>query len=95
MLEFAIYKASFCDLYTSVTYLIPPLHVNMRTFILSALGVCSVVAQSSTVDSYISTESPIARSGLLANIGANGNKSASAKVGINLSSIFFCLIFFP
>jgi glucoamylase len=40
----------------------------------------SVFGQSSSVDSYVASESPIARAGLLANIGPNGSKSAGAKV---------------
>ena len=33
-----------------------------------------------TVDSYITTESPIAKAGVLANIGPNGARSMGAKV---------------
>lgn len=39
-----------------------------------------------TVDSYISTESPIAKAGLLANIGPSGSKSHGAKAGIVVAS---------
>ena len=45
-----------------------------------AVFIGSVFAQSSTVDSYIATESPIAKTGLLANIGGSGSKAAGAKV---------------
>ena len=53
----------------------------MRLSVLSILGLVGLTfAQSSTVDSYISTESPIAKAGLLANIGPNGSKAKGAKV---------------
>ena len=39
----------------------------------------SAVAQ---VDSYISTEGPIAKTGLLANIGPDGSKDAGAGVNV-------------
>lgn len=58
------------------------LSVGMRllTFVsLACLGL-SAVAQSSTVDAFIVSESPIARTGLLANIGADGPKASGAKV---------------
>lgn len=48
-----------------------------------ALGlISSAFAQSSSVDSYISTEDPIAKAGLLANIGPSGSKTQGAKVHI-------------
>ena len=37
-------------------------------------------AQSSTADAWVASESPIAKAGLLANIGASGSKAAGAKV---------------
>ena len=40
----------------------------------------TVLAQSSSVDTYVASESPIAKAGLLANIGPNGAKSSGAKV---------------
>ncbi|KAK0504250.1 glycoside hydrolase family 15 protein [Armillaria luteobubalina] len=46
----------------------------------------SVWAQSSIVDSYITSESPIAKAGVLANIGPNGSKSAGAKAGVVIAS---------
>ena len=53
----------------------------MRTALLSALCFCAAVfAQSSTVDTYIAKESPIAKAGLLANIGPSGAKASGAKV---------------
>ncbi|KAF5388878.1 hypothetical protein D9757_005599 [Collybiopsis confluens] len=39
-------------------------------------------AQSSTVDTYVATQSPLAKAGLLANIGPSGSKSSGAKSGI-------------
>ncbi|KAJ8593011.1 glycoside hydrolase family 15 protein [Rhizopogon salebrosus TDB-379] len=52
-----------------------------------ALGICAAVfAQSSSVDSYINTESPIAKAGVLANIGANGVKSSGAYPGVVIAS---------
>ncbi|KAI0784823.1 glucoamylase [Abortiporus biennis] len=51
---------------------------------LSLVG--STFAQSSTVDGYVSTESPIAKAGLLANIGPSGSKSSGAKAGIVIAS---------
>lgn len=38
--------------------------------------------ESVTVTSYISAEGPIAKAGVLANIGPNGSKSNGAKAGI-------------
>ncbi|KAF7782370.1 CAZyme family GH15 and CBM20 [Agaricus bisporus var. burnettii] len=43
-------------------------------------------AQSSSVDAYLAAESPIAKAGLLANIGPSGSKSAGAKAGIVIAS---------
>ena len=43
-----------------------------------------VLGQS--VDDYISTESPIAKTNLLANIGPDGSKSQGAKAGIVIAS---------
>ncbi|KAI0343607.1 glucoamylase [Trametopsis cervina] len=51
---------------------------------LSLVG--ATLAQTSSVDSYVSTESPAAKAGLLANIGANGAKSHGAKAGVVIAS---------
>ncbi|KAF8895604.1 glycoside hydrolase family 15 protein [Infundibulicybe gibba] len=52
----------------------------MHVALLSAVGLCTtVLAQSNVVDTYISTESPIAQAGLLANIGPNGSRASGAK----------------
>ncbi|KAF8214951.1 glucoamylase [Mycena galopus ATCC 62051] len=45
----------------------------------------SVLAQTS-VDSYIATESPIVKAGVLANIGPSGAKSEGAKSGVVIAS---------
>jgi hypothetical protein len=56
-------------------------HTRMRVAFLSAVGFCAgVFAQTGVVDSYIARESPIAKAGVLANIGPNGSRSAGAKV---------------
>lgn len=51
----------------------------------SYLAIGVVVAQSS-VEQFISTEYPIAKSGLLANIGPSGSKSSGAKSGVVIAS---------
>lgn len=43
-------------------------------------------AQTNTADTYLASESPIAKTGLLANIGSSGSKSAGAKTGIVIAS---------
>lgn len=56
----------------------------MRFLLLSVVGFCaSAFAQSSIVDQYVLTQSPIAKAGVLANIGPSGSKSAGARVGVN------------
>jgi hypothetical protein len=52
----------------------------MRVVLFSALSVCGAVLAQTSIDSYIATESPIAKAGMLANIGASGSKSEGAKV---------------
>ncbi|KIK68980.1 carbohydrate-binding module family 20 protein [Collybiopsis luxurians FD-317 M1] len=56
----------------------------------AALGVLaiagSVSAQSSVADAYVATESPIAKAGILANIGPSGSKSSGAFAGIVIAS---------
>ncbi|THH20579.1 hypothetical protein EW146_g793 [Bondarzewia mesenterica] len=54
---------------------------------LGALGLANTtVSQTITVDAYIASESPIAKAGLLANIGPNGSKSQGAKAGVVIAS---------
>lgn len=43
-------------------------------------------AQSSSVDAFLASESPIAKAGLLANIGPSGSQSQGAKTGIIIAS---------
>ncbi|TFK40744.1 glucoamylase [Crucibulum laeve] len=53
----------------------------------SVLGLCvTAFSQSATVDQYVTTESPIAKAGLLANIGPKGAKSSGAKAGVVIAS---------
>ncbi|KAJ7741318.1 glucoamylase [Mycena metata] len=58
----------------------------MRGFLLSALAVCASVVAQTSVDSYVATESPIAKQGILNNIGPNGSKSQGAKAGVVIAS---------
>ncbi|GLB38611.1 putative starch binding domain containing protein [Lyophyllum shimeji] len=62
--------------------------VRMRVVLLSALALCAgVFAQSSTVvDQYVASESPIAKAGVLANIGSSGSRSSGAKSGVVIAS---------
>ena len=63
----------------------------MRSILLSMLGLCSVIfAQLTTVrvDQYVATEYPIAKEGLLANIGPSGAKSSGAKVSVSRQTAF-------
>jgi len=70
----------------------------MRSFgVLLAAFVFACVAGvlgQTPVESYIAKESPIAKAGLLANIGPDGSKSSGAKVGRRryLSSFVFPLL---
>ncbi|KAG7445714.1 glucoamylase [Guyanagaster necrorhizus] len=59
----------------------------MRALFVYCLGLsASVWAQSSTVDAYVASESPIAKAGVLANIGPSGSKSSGAKAGVVIAS---------
>ncbi|KAJ7022742.1 glucoamylase [Mycena alexandri] len=58
----------------------------MRGFLLSALSFCASVVAQTSVDSYVATESPIAKQGILNNIGPNGSKSQGAKAGVVIAS---------
>lgn len=55
---------------------------------LSFLFACSLVALSvqQNVDSYVQSETPIAKAGILANIGPDGSKSSGAAAGIVIAS---------
>ncbi|KAH9080399.1 glucoamylase [Lactarius deliciosus] len=46
----------------------------------------SAVSQPASADAYFSTELPVAKAGLLANIGPSGAKSSGAKSGIVIAS---------
>ena len=61
----------------------------MRFALLTALVglAASAFAQSSTADAYVASESPIAKAGLLANIGPSGSKSSGAKVSSSLRDV--------
>jgi len=52
---------------------------------LLALVASNVWAQTS-VDSFVTKELPIAKAGLLANIGPSGSKSSGAKAGVVIAS---------
>ncbi|KAI0035180.1 glycoside hydrolase family 15 protein [Vararia minispora EC-137] len=51
-----------------------------------ALAGLSASALAQSADSYIATEAPIAKAGLLANIGPSGSKASGAKSGIVIAS---------
>ena len=56
--------------------------------LLSLVTACSFVAVSlqQNVDSYVQSETPIAKAGVLANIGPNGSKSSGAAPGVVIAS---------
>jgi glucoamylase len=66
----------------------------MRIFSLSLASVFGLlgspiqgpISQSTSADEYFSTELPIAKAGLLANIGPNGAKSSGAEVGFLMTT---------
>ncbi|KAK0464222.1 glucoamylase [Desarmillaria tabescens] len=59
----------------------------MRALFVYCLSLsASVWAQSSTVDAYVASESPIAKAGVLANIGPSGSKSSGARTGVVIAS---------
>lgn len=43
-------------------------------------------AQSSTVDAYIASESPVAKANMLANIGPSGSKAQGVNSGVVIAS---------
>jgi hypothetical protein len=49
-------------------------------FYIPILVAASAALAQSTIDSYIAMEEPIAKAGLLANIGPDGSKSSGAAV---------------
>jgi len=56
--------------------------------LLSFLGSLSFIAFSvqQSIDSYIQSETPIAKAGVLANIGPDGSKSSGASPGVVIAS---------
>jgi glucoamylase len=62
----------------------------MRIFSLSLASVFGLlgshVSDSPSADKYFSNELPIAKAGLLANIGPNGAKSSGAEVGFFMTA---------
>ena len=60
--------------------------VSLIRLALPALLLSSGPVRAITADSYITTESPIAKTGLLANIGPSGSKSNGAKSGVVIAS---------
>ncbi|KAG6866185.1 hypothetical protein C0991_007735 [Blastosporella zonata] len=60
----------------------------MRVFLLSALGFCASVLghKASVTDQYVATEGPIAKAGLIANIGSGGSRSSGALPGVVIAS---------
>ncbi|KZT19533.1 carbohydrate-binding module family 20 protein [Neolentinus lepideus HHB14362 ss-1] len=57
----------------------------MYRLLVCALGLAGTVFGQS-VDSYISTEGPMTKAGVLANIGPNGSKAAGASPGVVVAS---------
>jgi hypothetical protein len=68
--------------YPSCTYARSKPSLKMRLLCLAGvLGlVGTAISEPATADSYFAQESPIAKAGLLANIGPDGKKSSGAKV---------------
>ena len=64
------------------THVRPKPSLKMRLLCLASVFgfVGTSISPPSNASSYFSTESPIAKAGLLANIGPNGTKSSGAKV---------------
>jgi glucoamylase len=50
------------------------------------LGISTQSSNVNFVDSYLASEAPIAKAGLLANIGPSGSKSSGAKAGVVIAS---------
>ncbi|KAI0632385.1 glucoamylase G2 [Trametes polyzona] len=57
------------------------------TFLATLVGLAvGAFAQSSSADAYVASESPIAKAGVLANIGPSGSKAHGAKAGVVIAS---------
>ncbi|KAJ7625294.1 glucoamylase [Mycena polygramma] len=82
-----LYKEAVSSLYSFTCNSVQDLaQTRMRVVLFSALSLCAAVFAQTSVDSYIASESPIAKAGMLANIGAMGAKSQGAKSGIVIAS---------
>lgn len=80
-----IYKETVWSFYSFACNTVQDLaQTKMRVVLFSALSICGAVLAQTSVDSYVATESPIAKAGLLANIGASGSKSSGALVCRNI-----------
>jgi hypothetical protein len=68
--------------YPRCTYARSKPSLKMRLLCLASVFglVGTVISEPATADSYFGKESPIAKAGLLANIGPDGKKSSGAKV---------------
>lgn len=81
-MELALYKDALSSIWnTGLDQLRALAQTRMRVFLVSSLAlVATVLGQSSVVDNYVKTQSPIAKAGVLANIGPDGSKCHGAKV---------------
>jgi hypothetical protein len=70
------------DAYPRCTYARSKPSLKMRLLCLASVFglVGTAISESATADSFFGKESPIAKAGLLANIGPDGKKSSGAKV---------------
>jgi hypothetical protein len=73
--------------YPRCTHVRPKPSLKMRLLCLAGIFglVGTAIPRPDPVDAYFSTELPIAKAGLLANIGPNGAKSSGAKVCIHMA----------
>ncbi|KIM36100.1 carbohydrate-binding module family 20 protein [Hebeloma cylindrosporum] len=59
----------------------------MRSVLLTGFAFCAAVfAQNAAVDKFVTTQYPISKAGVLANIGPSGSKSSGAKAGVVIAS---------
>ncbi len=60
------------------------------TFLATIVGLAvGALAQSSAADAYVASEGPIAKTGVIANIGSSGSKSHGAKASASCPCISF------
>ncbi|KAJ7069525.1 glucoamylase [Mycena amicta] len=84
-----LYKEALWSAYSFTFYKVQDFaqaRISMRVVFVSALALCGAVLGQTAVDSYVTTESPIAKAGLLANIGPSGAKASGAKAGVVIAS---------